>query len=74
MEMGVWVSWTLTQKLESRKENFLLEALFENVHVKKASEAITGQLKTQHCKHKIFQIRGFFVICKAVIVWHNSSC
>lgn len=43
---------------EARKENFLLEPLFENVHVKKASEAITEKLKTQHYKHKIFQIHG----------------
>lgn len=41
MENGVWVSWTLTQRLESRKEIFLLEPLFENFHAKKASEAIS---------------------------------
>lgn len=76
-ENGGWISWTLTQKLESRKENLLLERLFKNVNVEKTSEAITEPVKTQHCKHKIFQIHVFYVICKcckAAIVWYHSSC
>lgn len=54
---------------EKQKGEFVtgISILVQNVHVKKASEAITEPLKTQHCKHRIFQYHVFYVICTCLL-------